>query len=139
MKRCRRGSTLVESCAVLLLFLVLLVGVLDVSQVLFFHHVLNERLRTGARYAAVHGYSVNAIRNVVACNNPAAPPGSPGLFGLTPAMVEVSRHDAGAAADRIEIRVSTFSMQFMSPWLLRDFTPGPFRVVVPAESLGNAL
>jgi len=51
-RRARAGSTLVEASIVLVLFLVLLIGILDVGQVMFFHHVLTQRVRAGARYAA---------------------------------------------------------------------------------------
>ena len=40
----RRGSTLVESSVVLMLFLVILIGVLDAGQILFFHQFLTERV-----------------------------------------------------------------------------------------------
>jgi Flp pilus assembly protein TadG len=133
-----RGSTLVEAAVVLLLFLVLLVAVMDVSQVLFFHHYLNDRVRAGARYAAVHTYDPDSIRYMVACNDSTARD-CPGMFGLSPAMVQVNRYGAGTASDRIEVTVSTFTMHFVSPWLLRDFTPRPFRAVAPVESLGSAL
>jgi hypothetical protein len=134
----RRGSTLVESAIVLLLFLVMFIGVLDLGQIFFFHHFLNDRVRTGARYAAVHVYDAERIRNVVVYNTAAPLPGAAGLFGLNPSMVSVGRYDAGTAADRVEVRVSAFRMRFISPWLMRDFTPGPFRAVMPVESAGVA-
>ena len=133
-----RGSTLVESSIILLVFLVILTGILDVGQVLFFHHVLTERVRAGARYAAVHAFDPGAIRNVVSYNSASAPPGGGGLFGLDPSLVEVNRYDEGTAKARIEVSVSTFTLHFASPWLMRDFTPQPFRAVVPIESGGNA-
>jgi Flp pilus assembly protein TadG len=136
-RRCR-GSTLVESAIVLMLFLVILIGVMDFGQVLFFHHFLNERVRSGARYAIVHAYDPAAVKNVVAYNSPTVPPGAVPLFGLSPAQVSVNRYDAGTANDRIEVSVNTFSMHFISPWLMRDFTPGPFRAVMPLESGGRA-
>jgi hypothetical protein len=134
----RRGSTLVESAIVLLLFLVMLIGILDVGQVLFFHCFLNERVRAGVRYAVVHGYNAPEIQNVVAYNSKAPPDGASGLFGLTPSMVQVNHYSSGTADERIEVSVSTFTMHFLSPWLMRDFTPGPFRAVMPIESAGTA-
>ena len=140
MRRSRhRGSTLVEGSIVLLLFMVIFVGILDMGQVLFFHHFLNERVRTGVRYAVVHAYDTAAIKNVVAYNSSVTPPaGTSGLFGLTPSLVVVNRYDAGTSNDRIEVSVSAFTMHFVSPWLMRDFTPHPFRAVMPVESAGAA-
>jgi len=136
--RARRGSTLVESSVVMLLFLVILVGVLDAAQLLFFHQFLNQRVRAGARYAVVHANNPSVVQNLVAYNSPAAGNGEPGLFGLTPAMVQVTRYGAGTAADRVEVQVTGYRMRFLSPCLSGVFTPGPFRAVAPMESVGAA-
>ncbi len=135
--RRRRGSTLVESAMVLLLFLVLLLAVMDFAQILFFHQVLTDRVRSGVRYAVVHPWDTAAVQRYVAANN-AAYGAASSLFGITPAMVQVLRFDAGTAADRIEVRISTYRMRFLSPWFSGVFTPGPFRAVMPVESAGVA-
>jgi hypothetical protein len=134
--RRRRGSTLVESSIVMLLFLVILIGVLDVAQLLFFHQLLGERVRTGVRYGVVHPYSADAIRNVVVYNTASPARGATGLFGLAPAMVKVSRPGSGTADDRIAAEISGYQMRFLSPWLAGIFTPGPFRAVMPLEGAG---
>jgi hypothetical protein len=134
----RRGSTLVESSVVMLLFLVILIGVLDLGQILFFHQFLGERVRTGARYAVVHPLNQAAIQNVVAFNTSSPVNGSSGLFGLTAEMVSVSRHDAGTLSDRVEVKIAGYPMRFLSPWLAGAFAPGPFRAVMPLESAGSA-
>lgn len=124
-----------ESTIVLLLFLILLIGVMDISQVLFFHHFLQQRAWAGARYATVHTYDAAAIKNVVAYNSSTA--GNAGLFGLTPAMVSVNLYEAGTPNARIEVDITTFHVRFISPWLLQDWTP-VFRAVLPVESAGAA-
>jgi hypothetical protein len=134
----RRGSTLVESSVVLLLFLVILVGTLDAGQLLFFHQFLTDRARTGARYAVVHAYNATAIANVVAYADPAPAAGTTGLFGLTPAMVQVNHYDAGTTADRVAVKITGYQMRFLSPWLAGVFTAGPFQAVAPVESAGTA-
>jgi hypothetical protein len=132
------GSTLVESSIVLLIFLVVLIRILDMAQVMFFHHFLTMQVRSGARYAAVHTYNPGVIRNVVSYNSTSVPHSGVGLFGISPSMVQVNEYDQGTANARIEISVSTYSMHFLSPWLMRDFTARPFRAVIPVESAGNA-
>jgi hypothetical protein len=132
----RRGSTLVESSIVLLLFLTILIGVLDFGQVLFFHHFLMDRVRVGARYAAVTNPDAAAVRNYVAYNTAAPAPGAVPLFGLDPAMVQVTRQDAGTAADRIQVKISTYNVRFLSPWLAGTFQPS-FAAVMPMESAGG--
>ena len=134
----RRGSTLVESSVIMLLFLVILGAVLDAAQILFLHQLLNQRVRAGARYAAVHADDASGIQNVVAYNSTASDHKGPGFFGLTAAMVQVTRYSAGTAADRVEIRIAGYPMRFLSPWLAGTFTPGPFRAVAPTETAGAA-
>jgi hypothetical protein len=134
----KRGSTLVESSIVLLMFLVILIGVLDMGQILFFHQFLGERVRTGVRYAVVHPFNPAAIQNVVAYNSATPANGATGLFGLTAEMVAVSRYDAGTLSDRVEVKITGYQMRFLSPWLAGVFAPGPFRAVMPLESAGAA-
>jgi Flp pilus assembly protein TadG len=134
----RKGSTLVESSILLLLFLVILIGVLDAGQVMFFHQFLTERVRTGARYAAVHTFNADTVANVVVYQSASPAPGATGLLGLSTAMVQASHYDAGTAWDRVEVKVTGYKMRFLSPWLAGVFTPGPFRAVAPEESGGMA-
>jgi len=135
-RRAARGSQLVESSIVLLVFMVVFVGILDMGQVMFLCNVLSDRVRTGARYAVVHTYNATNIQNVVAYNS--STPGTSGLFGITPSMVQVSHYDAGLSTERVQVSISTYTMHFLSPWLASSFTPGPFSAVMPMESGGAA-
>jgi hypothetical protein len=135
-RRAARGSTLVEGAVVLLVFMVVFVGILDMGQVMFLHGVLSDRVRTGARYAVVHTYNVANIQNVVAYNS--STPGASGLFGITPSMVQVNHYDVGLPTERVQVSISTYTMHFLSPWLAATFTPGPFTAVMPMESAGAA-
>jgi hypothetical protein len=136
-RRAARGSEVVESSIVLLVFMVVFVGILDMGQLMFLCNVLSDRVRTGARYAVVHTYSTATIQNVVAYNSSTSPGGS-GLFGITPAMVQVNHYDAGLPTERVQVAISTYTMHFLSPWLASSFTPGPFSAVMPMESGGAA-
>ena len=88
--RKRRGQTLVESALVLFVFLTLLIGTLDVGQVLFVHQTLVERTRAALRWGAVRPYDDQAIRSMVLYNSPTIPGGEDpevttpeaGIFGL---------------------------------------------------------
>jgi hypothetical protein len=138
-RRCaRKGAVLVESSIITVLFMVLFVGILDMGQVLFFHGFLNDRVRTAARYAIVHTYDPTAIKNIVAYNTSTPGDNANGLFGLTPSMVQVNRYDPGTETERIEVLVQGYTMHFVSPWLMRTFSPGPFRAVMPVEGAGAA-
>ncbi|MCC6859110.1 MAG: pilus assembly protein [Bryobacterales bacterium] len=134
----RRGSMLVETALTFLVFIAVLVGTLDLAQVLFFHQIFNERVRAGARWAAVHAYDAQRIENVVLYNNPNPPgdPGRTGLFGLKPSEVAVNRYGAGTEFDRIEIVISNHPLSFYSPFLGGSYAHRPLRAVIPVESLG---
>jgi len=126
-KSARRGQALVESALVTGVFLTLLIGVLDVGQVLFVHQTLVERTRNALRYGAVRPFDADAIRNMF-------PEGSEeGLFGLLPSMVQVSREDAGTSADRIVIRVTKYPFRFYTPLIAGAYEGKPIIASIPYE------
>src|SRR5262245_23946616 len=51
----RRGATLVEGAVVLLAFLLLILGVIDLGVGVLRYHVVAQAARAGARQAIVHG------------------------------------------------------------------------------------
>ncbi len=135
--RRERGSTLIEGALILLVFLSSLLGVIDLGQVLFFHLMLADRVRAGARFAIVNNYDTAAIANMVVYNSITAPGGGgSGLFGLKTSMVSVNRYDIGTSADRIEVDISNFPIAFYSPLLAGPLSPRTFHSVMPIESLG---
>jgi Flp pilus assembly protein TadG len=135
----RAGQAILEGALATLVLILLITATMDLGRVLMFMQNFTERSRAGARWAVVHNFDSTAIKNYVAYNSPSAPEtgvSSPGLFGLTPAHVSVTRYDAGAPADRIEVVISNFPLQFYTPFLAGAYTPRPFRTVVSVESLG---
>ena len=132
--RNRRGQTLVESALVLLVFLTLLIGTLDIGQVLFVHQTLVERTRAALRYGTVRPYDADAIRNMVLYGNPASPdsgdedddrPPPPGIFGLSASMVQVSRESIDTNEDRIVVQITRYPFRFYTPLIsgLREGKP----------------
>ena len=134
----RRGSALLESSLVLLVFLATLLGTIDFGQILFFHLMLADRVRAGARFAIVSSYDPVQIANVVVYNSATAPSisNTTGLFGLTPSMVQITRYDAGTNTDRVQVAIANFPIAFYSPWISGSLSPRTFRAVMPIESLG---
>jgi Flp pilus assembly protein TadG len=120
----RKGQTLLESSLVLTTLLLMLIGIVDFGQFLFFHQVLTDRARAGARYAAVNPYDVTSIQNVVVYNSPTAPTGSPaGLFGLTTSNVTVTPTPATGTPNYVQVSISGFPIHLISPFLTKSYTP----------------
>jgi hypothetical protein len=126
---------MVEGALVALAFIVAVTGALEVAQISFFHQAFRERVRAGVRYAVVHEYSPELVRNFVLYNSPEARTGR-GFLGLDASLVSVDRYDAGGDTDRVEVRIRSYPLRFFTPWLAgRTFQP-VVRAVQPVESLG---
>ena len=126
---------MVESALILLTFLMLLIGVIDFGQVLYFHQSLTERARAAARYGAINPTDTTGIKNV-AVYNTATVSGSPVaiLPGMTTTMVNVQNLDANTADARIIVTISNYPINFISPYIAQQFNNRPVTVAMSAES-----
>ena len=137
-RRGRSGSALVEGALVLTVLVFVLLGIVDVGQVLVAHQALVERVRAGARYAVVHQYNPTAIRNVVLYNTPDPAAGSAAMLGLTEEMVQVNLVSADTPEARVEIRIVDYPFRFLTPMLRGLYRTNRIRITLPAEGLGAA-
>jgi len=139
----QRGQSVLETALILPVFMFLLIGVLDVGQVLFVHQTLAERARNAVRYGVVRNYDSEAIRNMLLYNQPTVPqrPGAvpgepvPGIFGLTPDMVQVTRHDANTHEDRVVVTLSNYPFQFYTPLIARVAIGKPITMSLSYETM----
>jgi Flp pilus assembly protein TadG len=119
----RKGQTLLETSLVLSTLLLMLIGIIDFGQFLFFHQVLTDRARAGARYAAVNPYDATTIQNIVVYNSATAPSGNPaGLFGLTTSNVTVTPTPSTGAPNYVQVKISGFPIHLISPYLTHSYT-----------------
>lgn len=133
-RRARRGSALVESALILLVFVALLVGIFDISQALFLHETLVEQARNACRYGVVHYDSTEAIRNMVLYNRPTAPTDSTsGIFGLTASMVDVTRASVNSNEERMVVTITGYPFVFLSPWMAGRYQGRPIVASLPVE------
>jgi hypothetical protein len=132
----RRGSALIETPLILLVFLLSFIEIIDVGQLMFLQSMLLDRVRAGARYASVSAYTPTVIANVVVYNDPAGGTGA-GLFGLQTSMVSVQRYGAGLSSDRLEIVISNYPLAFYGPLLASTFRTRTFRAVMPIQGMGS--
>ncbi len=132
----RRGQSLVESALVTIVFLTLLIGILDVGQVLFVHQTLVERARNALRWGAVRPFDAEAIRNMVLYNRSTVGEeqgASPGIFNLTPEMVVVTRQDASLESDRITVLITGYPFHFYTPFIAGLYQGRPISLSIPYE------
>ena len=134
-RKSRGGNSLVESTLVLMVFLTLLFSVFDFGWVLFEHHTILNQARGAARFAAIHPEDLTALQNMVLYGQATAPPRkATGIFGLQPAMVNVSRTDEWTPEDRIVIAISGYQYTVITPFMAGRFTGRPIEVSSPVET-----
>lgn len=61
-KRASSGQTLVEFALVFPLILLIVVVFIDLGRIVYYHSALSNAVREGARYAIVHQYTVDSVR-----------------------------------------------------------------------------
>jgi hypothetical protein len=133
--RARRGSALLESALVLILMIVVLIGIVDIGQVLVFHQGLVERARAGARWAVVNPYDSNRIKNVVVYNTPQPPPSAEPLLNLDPTMITTALVDSDTPEARIVVTISDYRFYFLSPFIAGGQRARPIAVSMPVEEM----
>jgi len=133
----RRGAAMVEGAIVAGMFLTFLVGVMDVAQVLFLDHLLTERVRVGARHAALHGGTAQTIANVVRFNASVPRDGAQPMLGVEAGMVSVVRLDADTPSDRYLVSITAYRTRTFSPLFYGRIGPKTFQATAPVESMGQ--
>jgi hypothetical protein len=136
----RRGQSLVEATFVLLVFFALLLGVIDVGQVMFAHQSLVERVRSAVRWTVVHPWQGNdPVVNLVLYNQPDEPrTTTAGYLGLKPENVLV-RYQAPTPErpddETISVTIVNFKSQFFSPWIAQTLmSPRPVSMTAPMSN-----
>jgi hypothetical protein len=121
----QKGQALLESCLVLLPLLLIMIGIADFAQFLFFHEALTDRARAGARYAAVNTYDATAITNMVLYNSPTVPSGGTPLFGMTASNVTVTPTPSTGTPTYVQVKISGYPINMISPYLVKSYTHRP--------------
>jgi Flp pilus assembly protein TadG len=141
------GQALVESSLILLIFLVVLLGILDFGQFLYFHQSLTERVRAAARYGAVHAYTDGTDSvNVAIYNDPTGTVN--GATALLPCLAStctandgsqvkatVTATLSGALTDnaRITVTITDYPYNFLSPYMAKATQLKTIRATQPYE------
>jgi len=128
-----RGSGMVETSLILLTFIMMLIGTIDFGQVLYFHQSLVERARAAARYGAINPTDTTGIKNMAVYNATTVVPPAV-LPGMTTAMVNVQDLNANTPQARVMVTISGYPINFISPYIAKQFNNRPVIVSITAEN-----
>lgn len=134
-RRREGGSTLVESSLVLVTAAILMIGLMNVSILLFLQSSVVERMRAAARYGVIN-YDPVKIENTVLYGTTTPDAEAQPSFNLTPEMVSVTRLDNNTAADRVRIAVTGYPLVSYVPYFSGRIKMQEFFLVQPMET-GN--
>ena len=128
----RRGSTLVELSLVLMIMVWILVGTVDIAQVIYFHHNLVYRARKAAHFGATTSWNETEVKNVVIYGNPEGT-GNP-FYGLDGAnVVSAQLLDAGTSSARVKVSSQNYPYRFFTPGVAGAYTARPIVVSMTHE------
>ena len=133
-KRTSKGSAIVETALVFVIFAVMLIGIFDFGQFLFIHQALVERARYAARWGAINDPTdLTSITNMVLYNQATAPSDNetPSYFNLTSSNVSVTNPDSGTNDYRLNVTISGYTYTVLSPYIAGSYTGQPITVSVP--------
>ncbi len=113
-------------------FFALVVGLLDLGQMLFLHQTLMERAREAVRWGAVHRYDAPAMQNLVLYGTTTPAASDTPFWGLKPSNVSVSNPNCGAVPNA-DCRVRVVVTGYSYPLLNSSFTGGTIEASLPSE------
>ena len=126
----QKGSALVESALLGIIFFAMLVATFDFGQFLFVHQALVERTRSAARWGMVNGGTdIDGTRNMVLYNQPTA--GTNPFFGMTASNVTVTTSDLNTDNARLTVKVDNYAYKMISPYIAGTYTGPGITVSVP--------
>jgi hypothetical protein len=110
-----RGQSLIETTLILVAFLSLLLAMTGVGEKLFIQQTLTERAHDAARWGAMNGYDVAAIRNLVLYGATAPSNKADSFDGLEPAEVVVTNPGCPGSECRISVALPAHGIRSVEP------------------------
>jgi len=136
--RQNRGSAIVETALIGLVFFAMMLGIFDFGQYLFIQHAIVERARLAARWGAINNPTDStSIKNMVLYNQSTAPAaGTPTYFGITAGNITVATSGKDASGNLTDdyvmtMTISGYTLQSYSLWIAGSYTGAPITVTVP--------
>lgn len=143
-----KGNVFIESALVLTSFMLVMVGIVDLAQILYVNQAITERVRGVTRASAINGAAPEEIRNLIAYGNKEGPASdgsaqsgtdggesiSPkGYMGLQPRHINVQVLDRTFNEHRLVVEISGLPVTIVSPLIAGRGQNLPLRITVPLE------
>ncbi len=128
----QRGSAMVETAFIFLVFASMLIGIVDFGQFLFIHSTLTERARAAARYGSVNDPTdTTSIQNIVLYGQASggsvpqtASSTDSGIFNVLRSNVSVTSAGSATQDYKLTVRIHDYSYGIYSPFIAGSYT-GP--------------
>lgn len=131
--RAQKGGAILEGALTISVFLMMLIGVLDLGQFLFVHATLTERARSAARQGSVLQLTTTQVQNLVLYGTTSAQD-KPPFLGLSASNVSVATAGANTNSTRLVVTLTGARLPLYSPLLPRTMTNLRIEVASPIES-----
>jgi Flp pilus assembly protein TadG len=110
-----KGQSLVETSLILAAFLGLLLGMIGIGQTLFVHETFSGRVHEAARWGALNGYDLAAIRSLVLYGTIAPDAGATPFMGFTASDVAIEIHGCPGTQCRVTVAIPREGIQSTEP------------------------
>jgi hypothetical protein len=114
-RRNSRGQSLVESALVLTAFMGMLLGIVDVGEMLFAKQTLAVRADDAARWGALHPYDPAAIRNIVLYGTPTPERDATAVLGLASDAVQIANPGCPGLDCRVVVTILSRGVRSVEP------------------------
>jgi len=115
MKRRSTGQSLVETALILAAFMGLLLGMVELGEMLFSRQTLADRVHEAARWGALNAYDAASIRNVVLYGAARPEREARPWLGLSPEAVAVTNPGCPGETCRISVAIPTQGLRDVEP------------------------
>lgn len=123
----RRGQALLEGTLLLVVFFVMMIGLLDVGQMLFLHQTLAERAQSAVRWGVTNNYDPTSITNLVLYGTASPGQNDQAFWGLTSSNVTVTNPGCGPNPNidcRVTVVISGYTYNLFSGAIIGKFFGG---------------
>lgn len=114
-RRRSRGQSLVETALILAAFMGLMLGMVDVGQMLFVREALAARAQDAARWGAMRSFDAAAIRNQVLYGTAAPEAGAASFAALAVADIVVANPGCPGVDCRVSVAIPGHGIQATEP------------------------